>query len=368
VAASRERVRKCGRVRLDGDTVIRVRDGIAHYAGLISCGDVWVCPPCSAKIRDGRAREISQAAHRWLAEGHGLYAVTLTVPHEAGMPLGMLWSAIGKAMQNIRSGRQYQELKSELGIVASCTAKEVTHGLNGWHPHIHLLVFTTEPASGDGLFGLLTYIRRAWRVQVMRMGLGEPDRLHGVRVDECYSGAEAGLYLAKVQDGKSVGNEVARGDLKSAGEGHRTPFEILADLERYGLVSDRDLWAEYEQVMRGKRAIVWSRGYREILGMDPEITDEELAAAEVGGQAVAVLGDETWSGITRGRKIALPWSDVPVRPYTALLEAAERGGLGLVNELLALLGIPAAAAPSIRADDDVGQPDQVDQPDLFGVA
>jgi hypothetical protein len=268
------------------------------------------------------------------------------------MPLAQLDAAMTKALQAIRSGRGYQKVKAEQGIAATATAKEVTHGPNGWHPHRHLLIFTTKPANADGLFDLLVYMRRAWTRQAVKAGLGEPGRLHGVRVDICYSGAEAGLYLAKVQDGRSVGNEMARGDLKTAGHGHRTPFEILADLERFGLVSDRDLWAEYEQVMRGKQAIVWSRGYREILGMDPEQTDEEIAAAERGGHAVAVLSGETWNAVTTARRTMVPWSDSPIRVHTALLEAAERGGLWAVNEILAHLGIPLAAAPVIGDPDD----------------
>jgi hypothetical protein len=352
LASARERVRKCGRVRLPGDTVIRVRDGVAHYAGLASCGDVWVCPVCSAKIRAVRAAEISDAAGRWEQAGRGLYLVVLTVPHEAGMPLGPLWSAMSKAMSSVRSGRQYQQIKADLGIVATLTGKEITEGQHGFHPHLNLLIFTTEPASGDGLFALLTYMRKAWAREVVKAGLGEPDRLNGVRAEICYSGADAGLYVAKCQDGKSVGNELARGDLKSAGEGHRTPFEILADLEAYGLVSDRDLWEEYERVMRGKRALVWSRGYREVLGMDEELTDEQVAASEIGGQAVAVLSGATMTGVRQAGRVHVPWCDTRVVVYTALLEAAERGGLQLVNDLLAGLGIPLAAASAVGADED----------------
>jgi len=349
-------------VRLEGDTVIRVREGRAHYAGFRSCGDVWACPVCSAKIRNARAAEISDAVGRWDQANHGVYMVTLTVPHESGMPLGPLWAAMTKALQAVRSGEVYQQLKAELGIVATATAKEVTHGANGWHPHFHLLVFTTKPASGDGLFDLLTYFRRSWARQVIKAGLGEPNRLHGVRVDICWSGADAGLYLAKVQDGKSVGNEVARGDLKPAGDGHRTPFEVVADLQQFALVADRDLWAEYEQVMHGKRAIVWSRGYRDILGMDLEQTDEEIAAAEVGGQAVAVLSAETWQGVAWRSRVAVPWSDTKLIGAIALLEAAERGGLDAVNDLLGALGVPSARAPAVRVDDDIGE----DQPDGAG--
>jgi hypothetical protein len=356
LASTRERTRKCGRVRLAGDPLIRVRDGVAHYAGLTSCGDVWCCPVCSAKVRNARSVEIADAAGRWMDTGHGLYMAVLTVPHDAGMPLAQLWEAMTKALQAVRSGKAYQQVKADLGIVVTLTGKEVTEGANGWHPHLNLLFFTAEPASGDGLFDLLVYLRRAWAYQVVKAGLGEPDRLHGVKVEICYTGADAGLYVAKCQDGGSVGNELARGDLKSAGKGHRTPFEILADLERYGLVSDRDLWEEYEQVMRGKRALVWSRGYRAILGMDQEQTDEELAAAEVGGHPVASLPSETWSAVVASGKVSVPWSDVKLPMYTALLEAAELGGLVAVNETLSAVAVPLAVAPQVRGyQDEAGE-------------
>ena len=104
--------------------------------------------------------------------------------------------------------------------------------------------------------------------------------------------------------------------------------------------------------MRGKRALVWSRGYREILGMDQEQTDEELAAAEVGGRPVASLSSETWSGVVAAGKVTVPWSDVKLPMYTALLEAAELGGLVAVNETLASVAVPLATAPQVRGHED----------------
>ena len=45
--------------------MIRSNSGIAHYAGLTTCGSIWACPVCSAKIRNTRALEISAATAAW---------------------------------------------------------------------------------------------------------------------------------------------------------------------------------------------------------------------------------------------------------------------------------------------------------------
>ena len=44
---AKKKVRRCGRVRIEGDTVVRDRDGVAHYAGLPTCGYIWAsrCAP-----------------------------------------------------------------------------------------------------------------------------------------------------------------------------------------------------------------------------------------------------------------------------------------------------------------------------------
>jgi len=319
--------------------VIRVQDDRAHYAGLVTCGSIWECPVCEAKIRQARAVEVGEAAARWDQAGRGCYMITLTVPHSAGMSLDRMWSDMTKAMQKCRAGKAYQQLKNRLGIAATATAKETTHGPSGWHPHLHTLVFTTEPCSAEGIAALTLHFSRYWTRAVVGAGYGLPSPVHGVRVDACRSADDAAQYLVKTQDGWNVGSELARGDLKSAQPEHRLPFEILADIERYGLAEDVALWREYEATMPGKRAIVWSRYYREVLGMTAtEMTDEELAAAEVGGETIAVLSPDCWDGIwTAGLD-------------TAVLEAAEAGGLDAINLLLHRHHIPLATPHEPQCD------------------
>ena len=155
----------------------------------------------------------------------------------------------------------------------------------------------------------------------------------------CYSAAEAGAYIAKTQDGRSPGNELARADLKQGRDGSRTPFEILDDFRWTGYAGteedpgDLRLWHEYELATKGHRCITWSHGLRKILAVE-ERSDEEIAADDVGGQDIACIGPEVWRRI-----VAVPGLD------SAVLDAAESGGLDGMNALLARHGIGRAHAP-----------------------
>jgi len=58
--SSIERVRKCGRVAVqDGGVMVRDNAGVGHYAGVATCGSIWACPVCSAKIRATRSEDVS---------------------------------------------------------------------------------------------------------------------------------------------------------------------------------------------------------------------------------------------------------------------------------------------------------------------
>lgn len=333
-----KRVRKCGRVRREDEVSIRDNGGVAHYCGLVSCGSIWACPVDSAKIRNVRAAEISMAAASWCRAGNSVFAVTFTMPHDAGMPLAPLFGVIADGFRSVICGRPWRRLKHELGIVGQIRAVEVTYGIHGWHPHLHTLVFVTGDRGvydlADielGRHPLQVYFREHWAAFITGAGYRAPDADHGVKVQRCYDAVEAGAYIAKTQEGRGVGNEMARADLKQGRNGGRTPFEILEDFRWTGDAGQLALWHEYERASKGRQCITWSKRLRQILGAAPERTDEEIAAEEVGGQGVAILPAETWREITY----------LPGMP-AAVLDAAEVAGVTGVNELLGRHGIAPA--------------------------
>jgi hypothetical protein len=332
-----QRVRYCGRITHGGDggnVVAKVREDVAHFSGLQSCGSIWACPVCSAKIRNGRANEISAAAAAWDLAGNSVVMMTLTFPHDLHMRLASLLPIVADGFRALISGRPWRRVKDQVGIVGTIRSIEVTRGGNGWHPHAHVLVYVTGEISAEGIAQLAVYARARWAKWVTKQGYRVPHDRHGVDVGLCTSAKEAGAYVSKTQDGRSTGNELARGDMKQGRQGSRTAFEVLDDFRWTGDAEDLALWHEYEAATKGHQAITWSKGLRKILGVLQEQTDEELAAEEVGGDDIAMIPAEVWAGVVK-----IPGLDA------ALLDVCERSGLAGMNKLLARHGLGPALPP-----------------------
>lgn len=375
--SSLDRVRRCGRKlvaekgRHADSVTVKEQGGVAHFTGLETCGSIWADPVCSAKIRDGRATEIAHAAAAWHDAGNTVVMIALTFPHDLGMRLASLLPLVSDGFRHLISGREWAGtreryvpprpskrggmlperyypakpgVRDQLGIAGTIRSMEVTHGEHGWHPHAHTLFFVEGQMPAEHLVQLIAYLRKRWAVWITSQGYRVPHEQHGVDVQICASAFEAGAYIAKNQDGRSVGNEMARADLKSAGRHSRTPFEILDDFRWTGDLEDLVLWHEYEKATKGHQCITWSKGLRQILAV-ADRTDEELAEEEVGGQDIAEIPAAVWRRI-----VATPGLDA------AVLDAAEVGGLAGINELLARHGVGRAHAPPEQREGRYEQP------------
>ncbi len=323
------RQRNCGAVPVGDRVEIRMKDGSAYYCGLETCGNVWLCPVCSAKIHHRRAAELREALEAWETSGHAASLVTITVPHDLDDPLSKLVDAERAAWKHVTAGAAWQRLKRRLGIAGHIIALEFTWGdENGWHPHYHVLLVHDQDLNAADIVALHAHIHSRLSVSCGDYGLRQPDHLHAVRIDANVSGTSAGRYIAKGGDWTPA-EEMTRGDLKTGRTGSRTPFQILADLYQAGDTLDRDLWHEIGRVTRGLAAVRWSPGLRAVMlgsAIEPELTDEELAAEDVDGDLLAVIQFPVWSRI---RAAGLDH---------AVLVAAENGGLAAVKALLGQAG------------------------------
>jgi hypothetical protein len=67
--SSLPRIRACGRVsRTAGAPTLRLSEGRAGFAGLVSCASPWACPTCARKIGARRAEEIREVVSAVYAE------------------------------------------------------------------------------------------------------------------------------------------------------------------------------------------------------------------------------------------------------------------------------------------------------------
>lgn len=343
------RVATCGLpLAASGVAIKRGPDGTSHTAGVETCSSIWSCPVCAAKIRNTRATEISTGLANHISAGGGALMVTLTLPHQAADRLAKTVELVSAGFRAINSGRAYKVDHDEFGILGHIRAFEVTHGDNGWHPHLHVIVALAAPASRDQAAALESRWQARWDRWLVSNGWPASVVGIGVRVDRVRRDAEAaGAYLAKLQEGekfdRSVGNEVARADLKGGRRSSRVPFEILADFGSDGLLDDRELWKEFQLATKGRSAIRWSKGLRALLLPDQEEqTDEEIAAAEIGGETIAVLAPWLY------RKIA-------GRPYGEgmLHVAAEQGGIAGIVRYVRSMGLDPAGVMQPETSTDM---------------
>lgn len=342
-----DRCRRCGRDIVGTDVAIVIKGGVAHISGVETCGRIWLCPVCSAKIRVRRGEEVAIGVGNWIKSGGACYFVTATLPHERGDRLSESLATLSEAWRWSTSLRSAKNDVEKYGVVGNIKSVEITHGMNGWHPHIHSVILTEDsiplddPTGHRDMHNWYTSWDARWARALERVGWATG--LEGVRLrlDMVEKSTVAGLaaYVTKLQTGnrRGLGNEIARADLKGGRKSSRTPFEILANFATSGDLADLELWHEYEVATAGRSAIRWSRGLRDLVAPElAEQTDEEVAAEEVGGETLAFLRPDLWY-----RLAEIPGGDA------LILDAAESGGLeAVIRTLVALRLDPDGVVPA----------------------
>jgi len=280
---------------------LRRRDVVAgsraHFSQLITCGLAWTCPMCGPKIAAERATDIALAITQHYARGGQVALLTLTLRHTRAQSLVELLDGLTVAWTAQRQGKVPKRLWKAL----SCgwiKRLEVTVGPNGWHPHLHVLVFLEPATTVTQLDELAAAVTRTWEGSLVRSGLGTIDPEHGVTcklLDLATAHEKVAEYVAK-----SAALELASPGTKTARRhGSRTPLQLLADLARDGFAEDHARWREYESAMKGKNQIRWSQGLRAQLLPDvDELTDQEAADSTDGAsRLLGALDRNTWKAL-----------------------------------------------------------------------
>jgi len=295
-------VEKCGRCRIGSHVSGMIRPvaggGRAHLNGLATCGLVWLCPVCSAKITARRATEVDTALRAHLAAGGGVEFLTATFPHDVGDALAPTRRLAADAWKRVQQGRAWLTVKRDAGIIGTIRALEVTHGANGWHPHVHTLMLTEKPLDERQRAGVLAHVFAAWSTTVQRAGHRAPLPCFTTLEPVRDAGAVAG-YIAKV-GALAATIELTHGAVKTGHRtGQRTAFTILADYIEHRRPRDLMLWREWEAGIAGARQLTWSRGLKAMFAV-AEKSDEEIAGDDEPGSIVAgVLSADDWTLVLR---------------------------------------------------------------------
>lgn len=274
------RTAKCLRIRAHNSDVQVWKSkahGTASYGGLQTCGSVWACPVCSAKIAERRRVELLDAMEMHKAQGGTVSLLTLTTPHQRGDVLVDLLAQQGKALQSFLRDRKVRAVFAEMGYLGQVRALEVTHGRksaknNGWHPHFHILQFHQVKGSEADRKDWTARLYLRWVAYCEKAGLGTPSFAHGIRLDD---GMKAAQYVTKGMWG--LEDEMTKGHTKKGKAGGESPFDLLR-----AVLADRTdrqaaaLFKEFADGFKGKQQLSWSRGLKARFMVD-EKTDEELS-------------------------------------------------------------------------------------------
>lgn len=235
--------------------------GRACYSGLMTCGSVWDCPICSAKISARRSEDIKAGSDNWKNQGGAVVMVTYTIRHNLGDSLKSVSKTMTDAIRFVHSGAPYLRIKERFGIRGTISATEILYNpVNGWHYHKHQLLFLdSKDLNSEQLEKWLFNRYNKF------LNLNGFDVLPGIGVKVSPpDDTVIPEYLTKW----GLEDELTS-DSKDSNSLH--PFELL-DEEKY-----HARFVEYSRAMYGKRRLTWSKGLRDLLGLNVELTDEQIA-------------------------------------------------------------------------------------------
>lgn len=354
-----QRLQRCMVDPVPGTPLVEFRrnpnTNTAYMAYIFHCNRPWLCPLCAARISNMKREELTDGlARAKLLNFHPLL-LTLTLRHGLDDRLeDLLNGMLGKpkrtkgALRRMQQTKEWKALKKEYGWKGSIRALEVTRGeVNGWHPHLHILIFLDEQLSPQQTDGLKKWFYDLWRAALTEEGF-DANFLHGVDVRTADS--DVADYIAKwghepKEQAWGVEHEIAKATSKRAHRDGLTPFELAeagADDPRAAA-----LFREYAQAMNGRHQLEWSKELRAKLEAQ-ELPTPDQSSEEVPDYAVIEV--DAQENLKRINKCDL-------QPRLLALTA-----IGATDDLRALLtawGVVAVVydrPPELRA----GQPGRAD--------
>lgn len=280
--------------------VMRSLDGAKARVGSIkTCGSVWACPVCAAKVAEVRRRELTYAMVQHTAQGGHAYLLTFTFPHYMGQLLDELMPLFDKARQSFQNSKGWKKVMGKEGTanrIGGVTSLEVTYGIgNGWHPHLHMLVFCDAGAFQEGdadeqgrlSSKAIDFFRAEWVRILEKKGLvdGSNRQWAGQYALDVRGGKGAAEYIAKWGHDEQWGmsRELTSSHAKTGKrdtwgtKDHYTPFQLLA-MSAAGDGHASMAFKEFVTAFDGKRMLTWSPGLKDHFGI--EDMDDDTAAAE----------------------------------------------------------------------------------------
>ena len=277
--------------RMEVDIFVSATNSKAFYGNVVTCKSVWVCPVCASKITERRRQDLTEALTRSRDMGHYHLLASYTVSHQKRDTLRYVADGMRNAFRKLKSGKSWQLFKNRYNWLGDIKSTEITHGANGWHFHFHqIIVLESKPTPGQEI-RLKQELKTRWRQSLGREGK-YANWTNGLDIRP--TDDFVGDYVQKIGNW-TVEHEMTKAPAKTGKQRGRTPLQLLLDYATTGEIEARQLFREYALFTKRKNQLYWSLGLRELLGMEKEKTDEELAdETEDNAILLAILDKADW--------------------------------------------------------------------------
>lgn len=238
---------------LFGSAICATDNGI-FLQGVQHCHSISCCPVCSYSLGVERCNEIGSFIWCVRKEHKGVYLVSLDCSHKIDDDFSSLLKSLMSASMAMWRDGSLRRVLSSVGFVGRITSFEcMMGGVNGFHPHFHILVIADEGLDVDFLGGLFL---AEWKKSLKASGLFCNE--HGC---DCLGYEGVGDYITKMQSELSLLN--ATKNYGKGKSGSMSPMQYLRmwDLERNPDYAET--WVNYVKTVKGKRVNVWSRGLKD---------------------------------------------------------------------------------------------------------
>lgn len=310
----------------------------SDYVWTRRCGSVWFCLSCATKIYADRREELLQAFAYFQDKKKTYSFVTLTHPHTNKETLASTMERLGKAVGALRTGKAWTLFKEKYGLEHIIRATEVTYSdAAGFHPHFHMLfVYDRESMTPEEVADIEQFLRDRWSRICIKYGFIANDRKrceHLIRGVDVQTGVNPvdWEYLAKIKVWEMASTTSKTPRRKDS----LSPWDIF-EKAKEGDPKYQALWWDFMEGMRGRAAIRWSPGLKQLVGVDEKTDDEIVQGKE--GELVYIIPRASFNKIVR------------TRSKVRVLEAIEAGLAGDVQrcsevenefELILAMGEPS---------------------------
>lgn len=219
VSTDLDRLRQCGH-RVNGI--------------ILSCGSVWACPVCSARIRHARLRDIMPTVE---AAGQTVM-LTCSLPADETDLLTPLLDMLLRSWSKVINGQPWKRAERQWHIGGFMRVVEATRSVRAWHVRIRVLMTLSARLDESERRAFSAWMDSRWRKATGTFGR------FALRFDP----VRASIASFVLQEDGAAGGRV-------------TPFRLLDD-DGLGLpASERErLWVEYCTATTRRRCFTWSHG------------------------------------------------------------------------------------------------------------